>query len=43
MTLQERSRSPRFIPPEWAWVQCKKVQPIHSQEFGCIIETVRGG
>lgn len=42
MTLQERSRSPHFITPEWTWVQCKQVQPIHSSETGCIIETLGG-
>ena len=42
MTLQERSRSPRFTSPEWTWVRCKDVQPIHSMEYGCIIDTVRG-
>lgn len=42
MATAERPRSPRFIAPEWKWVQCKQVQPIHSSETGCIIETVGG-
>ena len=42
MTLQERSSSPRFMSPELTWVRCKEVQPIHSREYGCIIDTVRG-
>ena len=42
MTLQERSSSPRFMSPELTWVRCKEVQPIHSREVGCIIDTVRG-
>ena len=30
------------MPPELTWVRCKQVQPIHSSETGCIIETVGG-
>ena len=42
MAVQERPRSPRFMSPVQVWVKCKQVQPIHSREIGCIIDTVGG-
>lgn len=42
MTLQEQSRSPRFVSPKWMLVKCKEIKELHGSESGCIIATEGG-